>query len=60
MHLPLLRVLIPANVCVFFRTIIPIVMFDLIPPEYSTEYVLEFEEFPEKKFKSSFDSAIFG
>jgi len=35
-------------------------MFDLIPPEWSTEYVLEFEEFPEKNFKSQFDEEIFG
>ena len=46
-HLPMLRILVPANVSVFFQTIIPIVTFDLIPPEWSTEYFLDFEEFPE-------------
>ena len=41
-HLPMLRILVPANVSVFFQTIIPIVTFDLIPPEWSTEYIMDF------------------
>ena len=56
----MLRVLVPANAGVFFQTIIPVVTFDLIPPEYSTEYFLEFEEFPEKHFQNQFDDKIFG
>ena len=59
-HLPILRTLVPANVNVFFQTIIPIVTFDLIPPEWSTEYILEFEEFPEQQFRNSFNRQFFG
>jgi len=56
----MLRILVPANVSVFFQTIIPIVTFDLIPPEWSTEYIMDFEEFPEKMFKEEFDRKFFG
>ena len=59
-HLPMVRILIPSNVNVFFQTIIPIVTFDIIPPEYSTEYIMEFEEFPEEQFADSFDDKFFG
>lgn len=49
-HLPMLKILVPANVSLFFQLVIPIVTFDVIPPEWSTEYIMEFEEFPEKWF----------
>ena len=59
-HLPLIRILLPANVSAFFHTVIPIVMFDFIPPELSTELFLDFEEFPKREFVNSFDLKFFG
>lgn len=42
-HLPLLRILIPSNVSLVFSIIIPIVMFDILDSDYSTELLLEFD-----------------
>jgi hypothetical protein len=38
---------LPANVAAFFSIIIPIVMFDVVDSEWSTELVFEFEEYPD-------------
>ena len=54
-HLPMIKILIPSNVSVFFQTIIPVVTFDIIPPEWSTEHIMEFEEFPDEAFTESFN-----
>jgi hypothetical protein len=43
-HLPMMMILIPANVSIFFSLILPIVQFDVIPPEWSYELFLTFEE----------------
>ena len=59
-HLPMMRILIPSNVNVFFQTIIPVVTFDIIPPEWSTEHIMEFEEFPDEQFTKSFNDKFFG
>jgi hypothetical protein len=45
-HLPMLMILIPGNVSLFLSLILPIVQFDLIPPEYSYELFLEFDDDP--------------
>lgn len=58
-HLPLIRTILPANVSVLFQTLVPIVMFDFIPSEWSTEYILNFEEFPKREFTNSFDEKFF-
>ena len=59
-HLPMMMILIPANVSMFFSLILPIVQFDLIPPEWSYELFLTFEEEPEDvNFKTRFDSTVF-
>jgi len=42
-HLPLLRIIIPNNVSLVFSIIIPIVMFDILDSEYSSELLLEFD-----------------
>ena len=49
-HLPMLMTLIPANVASFFSLILPIVQFDLIPPEYSYELFLSFDDEPDEDF----------
>ena len=59
-HLPMISIPVPPNVSAFFSIIIPIVTFDLISPEWSTELVLEFEEFPEPKFQENFAYKVFG
>lgn len=56
LHLPMINILVPSNVNVFFQTIIPVVTFDLIPTEYSTELIMEFEEFPEEQFTNRFNA----
>jgi hypothetical protein len=58
-HLPMLMTLIPANVGSFFSLILPIVQFDLIPPEYSYELVLTFDENPDENFQHKFDISVF-
>ena len=55
-HMPMLMILIPPNVQMFFELILPIVQFDIIPPEYSYELFLSFEEEPDEQFSKKFDS----
>lgn len=52
-------ILIPANVAMFFNLILPIVQFDLIPPEWSYELFLTFDDEPDKEFVESFEISIF-
>ena len=58
-HLPMLMTLIPANVGSFFSLILPIVQFDLIPPEWSYELFLDFDDEPNEEFMSKFDTSVF-
>ena len=43
LHLPLLRIIVPSNVSMIIELIIPVAMFDVIDPEYSTKWVLDFD-----------------
>ena len=43
LHLPLIRILIPSNINMVFSVIIPIVMFDILDSEYTSELLLEFD-----------------
>jgi len=43
-HLPLMHILVPPNVSVFFAKIIPVVSFDVLDPAWTTELVLEFDD----------------
>ena len=56
LHLPMLMILIPANVSSFFSLILPVVQFDILDPEWTTELVFEFEEDPDESFENSFGS----
>jgi hypothetical protein len=60
MHLPMLKPLLPPNVLSFIGVILPVVTFDLIQPEYSTDLVFNFDENPDDEFEESWDSEIFG
>ena len=42
-HLPLFSTVLPANVMSIFKILIPIVSFDLLDSEFTTEKVLEFD-----------------
>jgi len=42
-HLPLIRILVPPNVNSVFEVLIPIVMFDLLDTEYTSEMWFEFD-----------------
>ena len=42
-HLPMLRIVVPGNVSEFFRYIIPIVQFDILDAEWTTELIMEFD-----------------
>ena len=44
LHLPILKVVVPANVNMYFSYMIPIVMFDILDSNWTTEIVLDFEE----------------
>lgn len=44
LHLPLLKVLVPSNVSMVFGYIIPVVGFDVLDPEWTTELVFSFDE----------------
>ena len=56
----MLKVMVPQNVNAFFQIILPFVTFDLIPPEWSTELIFTFEEFPKEGFQKSFNEKFFG
>ena len=59
LHLPMLMILIPANVSSFFSLILPVVQFDILDPEWTTELVFEFEEDPDESFENSFGRSVF-
>mmetsp|Transcript_9281 Transcript_9281/g.14051 ORF Transcript_9281/g.14051 Transcript_9281/m.14051 type:complete len:253 (+) Transcript_9281:2509-3267(+) len=44
LHLPLLNVIVPANVLIMFSTTMSIAMFDVLDPAWTTELVLEFDD----------------
>ena len=43
-HLPMLMIIIPANVSAFFSKLIPIVTFDILDSSWTTEIIFEFDE----------------
>ena len=59
LHLPMLLILIPANVAAFFSIILPVVQFDLLDPDWTTNLVFEFDDEPEEVFEESFGSKVF-
>ena len=44
LHLPLYRILFPANVCSLYEMILPFVMFEILEPDNSSMLILEFDE----------------
>ena len=59
MHLPMLKPVLPANVLKVMTNILPIVSFDLIESEYSTDLIFDFED-PDNKFYKDFSDTAFG
>jgi hypothetical protein len=54
----MMMILVPANVATMLALLIPVVQFDLIPPKYSYELFLSFEEEPPEKFLKKFESRV--
>lgn len=48
-HLPLLQIVNPANVAVFFNALVPAVTFDIIENEWTSQLILEFDEEKERE-----------
>mmetsp|Transcript_22772 Transcript_22772/g.35061 ORF Transcript_22772/g.35061 Transcript_22772/m.35061 type:complete len:197 (-) Transcript_22772:1108-1698(-) len=44
LHLPLVRVKVPANVSSLFQVLIPIAMFDVLDPDWTTKLIFTFDE----------------
>ena len=42
-HLPMFRIIIPANVVTLFQIIVPIYTFDILDPSYTTELLFSFD-----------------
>jgi hypothetical protein len=45
-HLPLMKIILPSNVMMFFSIILPFVMFDILDADYTTALWFDFEEKP--------------
>jgi hypothetical protein len=59
LHLPMMLILIPPNVSSFFSLILPVVQFDLLDPEWTTELIFKFDENPEESFGDEFEMKVF-
>ena len=55
LHLPMMRILMPPNALMFIGIIIEIAMFDILPAEYTTDFIFEYDDSLEKV-----DQQIFG
>ena len=52
LHLPFVRVVVPAIVSLFFNHLIPIAMFDITDPSYTTELFFKFNHRKEKDLQN--------
>lgn len=43
-HLPLMHIIMPGNVAMFFKIILPFVMFDFLDTDFVTSLFFEFDE----------------
>ena len=43
-HLPLLNIIMPANVSSFMQLLVPVVQFDILDSSWTTELIFEFDE----------------
>ena len=48
LHLPMMRILLPPNALMFISVIIEIAMFDILPAEYTTDLIFEYDDSLEK------------
>jgi hypothetical protein len=44
LHLPMLRIIMPANSLLLISVIIEVAMFDILPAEYTTDLMFEYSE----------------
>ena len=47
-HLPMLQILVPANVSLFYEVLVPFVQFDILDSQWTTELVMNFD-YPEHR-----------
>ena len=55
-HLPMLRILVPPNAMMLIAAIIEVAMFDILPPEYTTDKILVYDD----EESEEIDNKIFG
>ena len=39
----MLQIIVPANVSIFFETVIPVIKFDVLDPDWTTKMVMDFD-----------------
>jgi len=44
LHIPMLKVILPGNVSLFFSQVISVAMFDILDSDWTTKKVLSFDE----------------
>ena len=44
LHIPMLKVILPGNVSLFFGYVISVAMFDILDADWTTKYVFNFDE----------------
>lgn len=54
--MPIIKIIVPSNVGSYYESVIPIVTFDVLESDYTTELVLTFDnDLQEKESASIFD-----
>ena len=43
-HIPIMQVIVPANVSAYFEAVVPLFTFDFLPSEITTAYVFDFDD----------------
>ena len=51
MHLPILQVIVPANVSAYFEAVVPLFTFDFLPSEITTAYVFDFDDLRQRELQ---------
>ena len=44
LHYPMMHIIVPANVSAFFEGLLPIIQFDILDPEWTTELWFKFND----------------
>lgn len=52
-HLPMMRIPVPSNASSYFQTIVPVITFDVMPSDYTTELFLEFDSHSQDQIRDN-------